>query len=235
MSPEQRSEVLNPERGEVFSQIAHERKSVRGFKPDRLSEQVLRRLFEDAQRSPSNCNTQPWKVAVASGEVADKLRTTMTDGMLSGNIDMDFPYDGQYEGVYKERQKDSAAQLLEVAQGIQRDDKAGRNTAFMRNYQAFDAPHIAFFFLPAPFGIREAADLGMYAQTFMLALTAYGYAGCPQTALSFHASAVKAELGVAKENKLLFAVSFGIEDPAHPANACSIGREKLEHVVSFVG
>jgi hypothetical protein len=37
--------------------------------------------------------------------------------------------------------------------------------------------------MPEPFNTREAADIGMYAQTLMLALTARGIASCAQGAL----------------------------------------------------
>ena len=145
---------------------------------------------------------------------------------------MDFPYDGTYEGVYKERQY-GAAQALYDAVGVTRDDKAGRHEQFMRNFTFFDAPHVAFFFLPEPFGLREAADLGMYAQTVMLAMTAHGLGSCPQTALSFQADYVREQLHVDAGNKLLFGLSFGHPLPDAPANNCHTERADLSETVIF--
>ena len=45
------------------------RRSVRGFLDKEIPKDVLNRVFEIAQKSPSNCNVQPWKVYVASGEL----------------------------------------------------------------------------------------------------------------------------------------------------------------------
>src|SRR5690606_11344561 len=129
----------------------------------------------------------------------------------------DFPYDGKYAGIYRERQIDAAGRLW-GAMNITRADKAGRAASFARNFAFFDAPHVAFLFLPEPFGLREAADCGMYVQTLMLALTAHGLASCPQTALSYHAPIVRELLSVPDSHKLLFGLSFGYEDPAVPAN-----------------
>jgi len=103
----------------------------------------------------------------------------------------------------------------------------------MRNFQFFDAPHVAFLFLPAQFGIREAADLGMYAQSLMLSMTAHGLASCPQTALSFQADQLREELSIDDSMKLLFGISFGYEDPKHPANQCRVGRAEQPSVVDF--
>ena len=185
-----------------------------------------------AQHAPSNCNTQPWVVHVASGEKLESLRASMPERFTSGNFSMDFPYDGVYEGVYKERQY-GAAQALYDSVNITRKDKARRNEQFMRNFTFFDAPHVAFLFLPEPFGLREAADLGMYAQTLMLTLTAHGLGSCPQTALSFQADYIREHLGVDANDKLVFGMSFGYPDPEAPANACVTDRAAVADAVAF--
>jgi nitroreductase len=216
----------------AFSDILDARRSVRGFKSRPASQQVLDSVFEFARRAPSNCNTQPWQVAVASGDSIERLRQSFPEAISQGKFDMDFDYTGQYEGVYKERQHDAAAQLYS-AQGIAREDKARRNEVFMENFQFFGAPHVAFLFLPEQFGIREAVDVGMFAQNLMLSLCAHGLASCPQTALSFDASTVRETLGVDSANKLLFGISFGFEDHDHPANKCRVGRAELPQNITF--
>ena len=220
------------EQAETFDAVVAQRRSLRAFLPKAANEQTLNTIFSVAQRAPSNCNTQPWLVHVASGEKLSKLREEMPDRFMSGNFTMDFPYDGSYEGVYKERQY-AAAQALYDSVNITREDKAARHVQFMRNFTFFDAPHVAFLFLPEPFGLREAADLGMYAQTLMLTLTAHGMGSCPQTALSFQADFVREQLGIAPENKLIFGLSFGYPDPDAPANACSTDRAAVADTTFF--
>ena len=221
-----------PSKAEVFDEIVASRRSLRAFLPQRVDEETLHRIFSVSQRAPSNCNTQPGVVHVVSGEKLDTLRAAMPERFVAGNISMDFPYDGVYEGVYKERQY-GAAQSLYAAAGIAREDKARRNEQFMRNFTFFDAPHVAFLFLPQPFGLREAADLGMYAQTLMLTLTAHGLGSCPQTALGFQADYVREQLGIADNNKLLFGISFGYPDPDDPVNACVTDRAGVTDSIKF--
>lgn len=216
----------------VFEQIIKGRRSVRGFLPKSVPRAELEKVFALAQQSPSNCNTQPWHAVVVSGSRCDKLRDIFSDAMMKGEISMDFPYDGVYEGVYKSRQHGSARALYE-AMGITREDKAGRGEAFMRNFRFFDAPHVVFLLLPEKFGIREATDLGMYAQSLMLSMTAHGLASCPQTALSFQADQLRQELDLENDLKLLFGISFGYEDSDHAANQCRVDRAATEDVVQF--
>ena len=83
------------------------------------------------------------------------------------------------------------------------------------------------------FGVREAADIGMYAQTLMLTLTANGLSSCPQTALSFHADLVRQALDIDEEYKLLFGISFGYEDTEEAANNARVGRAPIDETVTF--
>jgi nitroreductase len=217
---------------QTFETVVQARRSLRAFKPEPVDQMTLDRIFRVAQRAPSNCNTQPWIVHVASGNKLEELRSEMPKRFMAGEITMDFPYDGAYEGVYKERQHGSAMALYN-SMGIAREDKAGRNVQFMRNFIFFDAPHVAFLFLPEPFGLREAADLGMYAQTLMLTLTANGLGSCPQTALGFQADYLRESLGVEASHKLLFGISFGHPEEEAPANRCATDRADLGDTVTF--
>ncbi len=217
---------------EIYADIVNTRKSARGFKSDPVPEETLNKLFNVSLRAPSNCNTQPWQVHVASGEAIEKLRARMPGAFMKGEFTMDFPYDGSYEGVYKERQY-GAAHALYDAVGIKREEKDKRNEVFMRNFSFFGAPHVAFMFLPEPFGLREACDLGMYAQTLMLSMVAHGLACCPQTSLSFQADLVRETLGIDAANKLLFGISFGFEDTNNPINQCHTDRGALGDLLHF--
>jgi nitroreductase len=216
----------------VFDEIVARRTSLRAFLPEPVSPTTLAAIFANASHSPSNCNTQPWLVHVASGERLESLRTKMPAEFMAGKMSMDFPYDGSYEGVYKERQY-ASAQALYDSVGITRQEKEARQAVFMRNFSFFDAPHVAFLFMPEPFGLREAADLGMYAQTLMLSFTAHGLGSCPQTSLGFQADLVRKELGVEPSNKLVFGISFGYPDLDAPINSCATSRADLADVVTF--
>lgn len=216
-----------------IQQAIRERRSVRGFQRRDVPDAILTEVFTLAQQAPSNCNTQPWVVHVVSGEACERLRQRLCKaGMDPTQHQPDFAYDGRYPGIYRERQHDAAAQLY-GAMGIARDDKAGRGRAMLANYAFFGAPHAAFVCLPQPFGLREAADCGIYLQSLMLAMTAQGLASCPQAALSFPAPVVRELLGLPDELRILFGLSFGYEDTEAPANQCRVGRADLASTVSF--
>ena len=217
--------------GELFLNIVSSRRSMRDFKPEPVPRDIIDSVFGGAQRAPSNCTTQPWFVHVVTGETLERLRAQLPAKFAAGEIALDFPYDGQYEGVYKDRQYASATALYD-ALGIAREQKAVRNAWFMRNFSFFDAPAVAFFTLPTGFGLREACDLGMFAQTVMLGLTAHGLGSCPQTALAFLANVIRPTLGLGDNEQLMFGMSFGYPTDA-AVNEVRTERAALEDVVTF--
>jgi len=144
----------------------------------------------------------------------------------------DFPLTEKYPGEYRQRQIGAAVALFE-ATGVARDDKMARLQSMLRNFALFDAPHALFLFMPDWAGWREAADCGMYAQSLMLAMAAHGVGSCAQGALSHYAAFVREQLGIDPSLKLLFGMSFGFEDVAHPANRARTDRASVAEAITF--
>ena len=222
----------NNDHFDVFAKVTRERRSIRSFKKQPVPQAVLEEIFSLAQLAPSGCNTQPWLTYVVSGAARDRLSEGLIAVAREQRRSVDIPHTNPYHGVFKDRQYDAARQVYGVL-GIPREDKAGRFDAFLRNYDFFGAPHVAIVCLPAWGGIREAADLGMYAQTLMLAITAHGLGSCPQAALGTFSDVIREQLDIPADHKVLFGVSFGYPDDA-PVNAVRISRATLAESTRFV-
>ncbi|HUD94719.1 nitroreductase [Sphingobium sp.] len=218
----------------LFQDVLRERHSVRSFLPDPVPEAVIRSVLEDAQLAPSNCNTQPWVVHIASGASRDKLSEAILAADDAGHLTPDFSFSlDDYHGVYRERSKAQGAAYYQAI-GVAREAFDERRSASQRNLTFFDAPHVGFLFMPAMGdSVRVAGDIGMYGQTFLLSLTAHGLGGIPQTMLGFYADTIRRELDIDPALKLLFGVSFGYPDTAHAANTYRIGKAPLEESVTF--
>jgi nitroreductase len=83
-------------------------------------------------------------------------------------------------------------------------------------------------------GIYGAVDVGGYVQVLLLAMQAHGVAAIPQAALTHHSALIKTQLGIASERRMVCGISFGYEDPGHPANKFRTTRAPVSDVVSWV-
>lgn len=205
----------------------HQRRSVRGYLPDAIPDEILTRIFELAQLAPSNCNVQPWKVFVATGDLRDQLSAEMQHRVISREpASPDYDYRGDFAGEYRKRQVECAVALY-TQMGIERHDREGRERAVLRNFEFFDAPYMAFIGMDKAFGTTVAIDVGMYAQNLMLAMVANGVHSCPMGTMRNYPGLVRDAFGLGDETRILFGLAFGYEDNSVPANRTRTTREPV--------
>lgn len=209
------------------------RHSVRAFLPRPVAREVLTRIFERAQRAPSWCNIQPWRVHLASGEARERLTAALLREAREGVPRPDVPFPTDYPEPYGGHRR-ACGRVLYEAMGIARDDGEGRLQAWHRNFVAFDAPHVAICGIDRRFDLYAALDVGCWLQTVLLLATSEGLATCAQASLSLYPDVARAILGIPEETKILFGIGMGYEDPSAPANAARTSREAIDKNITFV-
>jgi nitroreductase len=212
------------------------RHSVRGFLPDRVPQATLDRVFDLARWAPSGTNIQPWQVYVASGETRDNLRAQFmqrTRDKHPPSVDHKGTR-GPLGEIWKDRRRECAAVLYD-AMDVAWEDKPARAEVAFRNFELFDAPHVAFLCMNEVFDMGSAWDIGMYAQTLMLAMTANGLASCAQGTMAHHPDLVREAFGLDDEVKVLFGISFGFPNPTMAVNTALTTRAELQETVTFKG
>ncbi|MDF1780932.1 MAG: nitroreductase [Alcanivoracaceae bacterium] len=218
----------------TLEQALNERRSVRGYTEQPVTQDVMNEVFSLANLAPSNCNIQPWKVFVASGAVRDELRRRMMEKVMAGvMVNPDFEHLPSFSGVYRQRQVDCAVELY-GNMGIGRDDRAGRMRANLRNFELFDAPHVAFIGMEKTFGVTVGMDVGMYIQSLLLTMTAYGIGSCAQGSMRYYPDDVREIFGEPDTTGILCGISFGYEDKSVAANRTRVGRAPLAENVQFL-
>jgi len=203
------------------------RRSVRGYLPDAVPDDVLQQIFELAQWAPSNCNVQPWKVYVATGALRDRLSADMQRRIREGvPANPDYEYRGDFAGEYRTRQVECAVALYSEM-GIERGDREGRERAVLRNFEFFDAPYMAFIGMNRAFGTTVAIDVGMYAQNLMLTLVAHGLHSCPMGTMRNYPDLIREAFDLTEDDRILFGLAFGYEDPDVAANRTRTTRDPV--------
>ncbi len=218
----------------TLPEILTSRYSCRGYLADPVPDDLLQGIFRDAQRSPSNCNVQPWQVLVASGDSKEQLKADLVKEVVSRQTpNPDFNWAVAYQDEHRQRQF-GAANALYGALGIDRQDKLARQQAMLRNWQFFDAPHVAIFTMDKYLDIMGAVDVGIHAQTLSLLMHEQGLATCMQGALGQFPDPIRNLFELPEQRGVLFGMSFGYADPEAPANRARTEREPLADSVVFL-
>ena len=102
---------------------------------------MIEKVLDAARWAPSGVNTQPWQVAVATGEVKRKIGDEIIDARVAGQSpDPDYQYyPEQFTEPYRSRRK-TCGLALYGALGIQKEDTERRLEQWNRNYHGFGAP-----------------------------------------------------------------------------------------------
>jgi nitroreductase len=220
--------MTSPAPAAVLSDIIRTRRSVRDFLPDPIPPELLDAVLADANWSPSWSNTQPYRIAIASGDLVQRLKgelcerfdlaTKARQGGLWGKLkllatrkglpDGDFATNFAYPANLQPRRRATGHGLYELL-GIARHDKAARNRQMRRNFEFFGAPTVIFLF--AHQGLREFSilDTGIFLQTLMLSAQAHGLATCAQGALATWAGPVRGAFAIPGHYRLICGLSIG--------------------------
>jgi nitroreductase len=156
-----------------LDQLWGERRSRRAFHPEPLDRTILDQIFGAAQRAPSWCNTQPWRVAITEPPKTAALAGAMIAAAKSALPHAEVPFVLDYPAPYKELRVACGVALYQ-AMGIARDDKASRYDAWLRNYAFFGAPHVAVVACDKRLGPYVYVDVGVWLGYLLTAAAALG-------------------------------------------------------------
>lgn len=217
----------------ALSRVLDERWTCRQFLPDPVPRSDIEQLLRLAQRTPSWCNTQPWQVVVTDGAATERFRKELLTHIQSGvgpAPDLEFP--AQYTGEYRQRRRDCGKQLYDSI-GIVKGDHERTMKQMVRNFELFDAPHVAIITTEADLGVYGAVDCGLYINTFLLGAQSLGLAAAPQAALASYSPFLHEYFEIPAHRHVVAGISFGYADREHPINKFRTARENVDSVVTW--
>ncbi|MFY1709021.1 nitroreductase [Tritonibacter scottomollicae] len=217
-----------------LDQLLSTRHSCRGFRPDPVPRAVITQILDAACKVPSWCNAQPWGLTITSGAETDQLRTALIEAATAGDHEPDLAFPTRYSGAYQARRRACGWALYEAV-GVQKGDREGAARQMMENFSLFGAPHCAILSSPAELGSYGAMDCGGFVAAFTLAAQALGVATIPQAAVASHAPLLRQLYDIPEDRLILCAISFGYEDPDHPANGFRTTRAAIKDFTDWRG
>lgn len=217
-----------------LQELFNARHSCRAFLPEPVPREVIEGILTCAQKVPSWCNAQPWKVTITSGTETDRLRQALIEAAHSSDHSPDLAFPTTYENEYQARRR-TCGWALYQAVGVPKGDRAASERQMMENFALFGAPHCAILSTPVELGGYGAMDCGGFVAAFTLAAQAAGVATIPQAAVASYAPLLHDMLDIPQNRQILCAISFGYGDPDHPANSFRTSRADLPEFAEWRG
>ena len=211
-----------------LEQAINERRSIRMFLPDKpVPRELVDRALELAIRAPSNSNVQPWHLRLVSGAARESLVAALLDEASSKP-----PVVPELPELFAHLRRELGAKVY-GSMGITRDDSEGRRIAVLRNWEFFRAPLAGIVCMHRDLHYVDSVGVGMFLQTFLLALTARGLGTCVQVSIAGYPEIVREQLSISDEYAILCGLAIGYPDPTFPANTLRTDRNPIEHNVVF--
>ncbi|MCI5117063.1 MAG: hypothetical protein D3913_03715 [Candidatus Electrothrix sp. LOE1_4_5] len=210
------------------------RRSIRAFQDKPVSQDLLREIIATACWSPSYKNSQPWQVLVVSGEKKEGLSQMMVDLLDNGTPpEPDLPAPESWPEAEQARIDYLMAKRKELT-GMDLTDPSVVARAKKANFCFYGAPHVIYLYQDSSLSSWSLFDLGLFAQSLMLAAHAKGLGTVPQGFVTDYSQAIKKYFDIPEDNRLVLGLSVGYPDMTAPANGYRTERSPLEEMVSFV-
>jgi nitroreductase len=211
-----------------LEQAISDRHSTRLFLRDKpVPMELVTESLELAIRAPSNSNVQPWHVVFASGPARDRLAETLLE-----QADTTSPQVPPLPESFGHLRRELGA-LLYGTMGVARHDTEARRIAVLRNWEFFRAPMTGIVCMHRDLEYVDALGVGMFLQTFLLALTARGLDSCVQVSVAGYPDVLREQLDISDDYRILCGVAIGYADPGFAANFLNVPRNPLDHNVVF--
>ncbi len=242
------SSNLNDRDSAWVSQFLASRRSTRDFLATPIPQAILDQILTDALTAPSWSNTRPFKIAIATDEVRDrisgeflsrwsvlskimrkglknKLRLIYSRyGLPTSNRSIVKPYVAEL----KPRAQRVGKELYELF-GVKRGDRDARDKQWGKNYSFFGAPVEMFIYIHKSLNVYAASDAGLMMENLMLSAHGHGLGTCAQGAVNIWDDVVRKEFDIPKHYRLLcgLAIGYPSDSPVNSFKAHRIGSDEI--------
>ena len=219
---------------QCVSTVMRSRHAVRAFKQQAVDRSLVEAVLADASHAPSGANIQPWRVYVVAGKVKDELGDALLAASRAGTMPAPEHFPEPLPDVFRARLQDFGARYY-ASLDIERTDAAARARQSERNLHFFGAPVGLIFAIDRRLKPHSWIDLGLFAQSVMIAAKARGLDTCPQASFAPFHSVIAERLQLPPEEVTAFGMSMGYGDLEAPVNQATMPRERVHDFARIIG
>lgn len=212
-----------------FKDVLTREHATRKFTDQRVSEKTVRKVIEEAQRTPSLLNSQPWRIYVAEGEVAKTIRKEHEEKTLA-NEEPHEEFDSLLNVEWGTFPSKNMATMSETLDYFLRGEADDFDQAQLK---LFNAPVIVFLTIPKQSPAWSIFDLGGFSQTLMLAANNRGLSTMPAHAFVKYPEVIRKYLDIPEDETIGIGIGLGYPNKKATINNYKSKRVPLDEILKI--
>jgi nitroreductase len=213
-----------------LEQAITERKSIRAFKKDPLSRDVIEEVLQQAIQAPSAINLQPWEFTVILGEEKERLSNLLLKSYRERRISCSPGAKGPLPAQLSARGEQSFATLNPALDELGLSFNDFINEGSCRFY---DAPVAIIICMNTIFSHRRYLCIGAALGYLTLAAHARGLGTCPIGLINAYEDQLREFLDISDDREIVIGVALGYPDWDSPINRFKTPRAPLGEFIRW--
>ena len=213
------------------------RKSIRAYRPDPVSKELMQELLEAAIMAPTGSNQQPWKFHVVAGEKKKQLDEVILECLEEGRTtsnELQMQREGGEEKS-QERMNSRRSELLRDVMKILTENDVPIEMFVKGSFRYFGAPVAVFVTMDQSLGENTMVAVGAAVQNLLLAACDKGLGTCWIGMALMYSREIREALGLPSTERIITSLALGYPDDEAPINSFKSTRDGLDSFVEWIG
>lgn len=214
-----------------LQKIIKERKSIRAFKPDAVSKEIIEEILKVATNAPSAINLQPWEFYVVMGEEKARLSRRLLKSYREKQISCS---PGNVKPLAEEFSKRGVASFELMNPYLEKMNKNFNLFINEGSCNFYGAPVAIIICLDNAFSKARLVDIGIILGFITLIAYDLGLGTCPIGLISAYEDDIKEILNIPENKDVVIGLALGYPDWTSPVNEFKTPRDTLDSFVKWI-
>ncbi len=204
----------------------YSRKSIRGFFPQPVPKELIKRVLEAACQAPSACNMQPWEFIIVQAKARENLIKALLDAYEKEKRPS--RTQSKIPAKYKERMQSLFNAIRPFT------EKTPRFDTWRGSLEFYQAPVVIIVGKDKNIDYIRLLDIGLAVENLMLAAHELGLGTCPIGLTLRYADVISKTLNLPSQLELVLTIALGYPNPNLEVNKFKAPKIGIEECITWM-
>jgi len=207
-----------------------DRRSIRAFKPDPISREIIEKILHLVIKAPSAINLQPWEFIVVMDEEKDRLSRKLIKSYKEKQISCS---PGNVKPLADTFSKRGLASVELMTPSLAKMGQEFNRFINEGSCNFYGAPAAVVLCLDNAFSKARLVDVGIAVGYFVLIAQSLGLGTCTIGLINAYEEEIKEVLNIPENKDVVIGIALGYPDLESPANEFKTPRDTIDSFVKW--